>query len=130
LVEGFILSPPFMSEPRSIRVADPDLDNWIDETIEKGDFSPLVEKLLLRYRQEQDQEYAEEKKLVLIDRKITIFQGIMWISVASWMLVFSLSRFYDALSILATYLLMLSGVLLCIYVLIIYFKNNSINPKI
>lgn len=84
-----------------------------------------MNELLVKYRKEREQEYIQLEHEEKIDRKITIFQGIMWLSIAVWMLVFALSHYYDALSIIATFLLVLSGILLCIYTMIYVFKRKQ-----
>lgn len=107
-----------MSEVKSLRFNDPDLESWVDEHVEKGELNALMNLLLKRYRQEQEQEYVELEKEEKLDRKITLFQGIVFLSVAAFLLVFSLSKIYDVLTIIATYLGVLGGVMLCIYVII------------
>lgn len=114
-----------MSEVKSLRFNDPDLEAWVDEHVEKGELNPLMNMLLKRYRQEQEQEYIEQEQEIKTERKIVLFQGIVFISIAIWMLVFAFSKFYDALSIIATYLLILSGTLLCVYVIIWRFSLRN-----
>jgi peptidoglycan biosynthesis protein MviN/MurJ (putative lipid II flippase) len=115
-----------MGEIKSLRITDPELERWVEEHIPRGDLNPIMNNLLLRYRMEQEQEYIENEKIEIIDRRITVFQGIMFLSIAVWMLVFALSRFYNALEMIATFMLILSGVLLCVYVIISYMKNKDV----
>lgn len=114
-----------MSEVKSLRFNSPELETWVDEHIEKGELNGLMNELLEKYRIEQEQEYVELEKEEKLDHKITIFQGIVFLSVAAFLLVFSLSKIYDVLIISATYLGILGGVMLCIYVIISIMKNKK-----
>lgn len=114
-----------MSEVKSLRFNDPELEAWVDEHVQKGELNSLMNHLLQRYRQEQEQEYVELEREEKLDWKITIFQGIVFISIAAFLLIFSLSKIYDVLSIIATYLGVLGGVLICIYVIISTLKHKE-----
>lgn len=114
-----------MSETRSLRITDQDLDQWVDDNVDKGDLNPLMNQLLLEYRKKKDQEYVEIKQDEETDRKITIFNGVVLISIALWMFIFALSKYYDVLSMISTFLLILSGVLLCLYVFITRIRRTE-----
>lgn len=116
-----------MSEVKSLRFNDSDLETWVDEHVQKGELNSLMNHLLQRYRQEQEQEYIEVLQDAKIDREITIFQGVIFISIAAFLLIFSLSKIYDVLSIIATYLGVLGGVLICIYVIISTLRHKEGN---
>jgi len=107
-----------MSEVKSLRFNDPELENWVDEHVEKGELNALMNHLLQRYRQETEQEYIEQEQETKLDRKITIFQGITFLTIGIFFFVFALSQFYDVLSIIATILMVLSGFLICVYVML------------
>ena len=109
-----------MGETRGIRIIDHELENWIDENIPKGELNSIVNDLLLEYQRKQKQEYKEQMIQHEIDQKSLLFQGVVYLSIAVWMLVFALSMFFDVLAVIATILLIFNGILLCIYA----FKNN------
>jgi hypothetical protein len=116
-----------MSEVKSLRFNDPDLESWVDEHISKGELNPLMNRLLERYKREQEQEYIEIEQEKKLDKKITIFQGVTFLSIGLFFFVFALSQFYDILSLIATFFMLLSGVLITVYVLIYSFKRKE--PK-
>jgi uncharacterized membrane protein HdeD (DUF308 family) len=109
-----------MGETRGIRLIDPELETWVDENIPKGDFSPLINELMMEYKNKRNQEYKENMIQHEIAQKSLLFQGVVYLSIAVWMLVFALSMFFDVLAVIATILLIFNGVLLCVYA----FKNN------
>jgi apolipoprotein N-acyltransferase len=114
-----------MSEVKSLRFNDPDLESWVDDHVEKGELNALMNSLLKRYRQEQEQEYVELEQEEKAEGRGYLFQMVMFLMIGMWMLVFALSQFFDVLSIIATVLLILSGVLLCFYVLMRGFKTKT-----
>jgi archaellum biogenesis protein FlaJ (TadC family) len=107
-------------EVKSLRINDPELETWVDEHVNKGDLNPLMNSLLLEYRQKQEQEYIETEREEKLDRKITIVQGSVIISIAVFFFVFAASMYYPFLSFLASVLMVFCGILLCIYVAVHY----------
>jgi apolipoprotein N-acyltransferase len=111
-----------MSEVKSLRFNSPELENWVDEHVEKGELNALMNHLLQRYRQEQEQEYVEQDLEEKAEERGYLFQMVMFMMIGMWMLVFALSQFFDVFSIIATVMLIFCGILLCFYVIMRGFK--------
>jgi len=107
-----------MSDPRPIRITNPESEQWIEENIPKGKFNEWVNQQIdLGVRNGIIDNITEELN-EKTDRRISLFSMVMFLLIGAVFILFALSPYNIIIQTLASILFFTTGVLLFIYVYI------------
>jgi hypothetical protein len=107
-----------MGEPRTLRIDDPEDEQWIDEHIPRGEFNMWINNLIRLGVRDEIMDHITEEANEKTNRRISLFSMTMFLFIGFIFICYALAPYQIIIQSLLSSMFFITGVLIFIYVYI------------